>query len=164
MDKRDLLTQLETRLRELARGAHGASLAAAQEAREGATGKEKTEDARVALEYAGIAAGQKRRAQRAFHELTVLEGFKVPALAREARVAVGAVVEVEDADTGEGRTFFLAPVGAGTTLTGPDGDGFLTVVTPTSPIGRAVIGRRVGEVVDVTVDGDVREWAITWVE
>src|SRR5436309_425293 len=30
-----------------------------------------------------------------------------------ASIRVGAIVEVEDADTGEGRTFFLAPVGAG---------------------------------------------------
>ncbi len=67
-----------------------------------------------------------------------------------------------DADSGEGRTFFLAPVGAGATLTGPGGDGFLSVVTPVSPIGRAVLGRKVGDVVDVTVDGDPREWTITW--
>jgi transcription elongation GreA/GreB family factor len=80
-----------------------------------------------------------------------------------AKIVVGAVVEIEDADSGEGRTFFLAPVGAGMTLTGPGGDGHLSVVTPASPIGRAVIGKRTGEVVDVTVDGDVREWQITYV-
>ena len=78
-------------------------------------------------------------------------------------ISVGAIVEIEDADSGEGRTFFLAPVGAGMSLTGPGGDGHLSVVTPMSPIGSAVIGRRTGEVIDVTVDGDVREWEITFV-
>ncbi|MBA3821161.1 MAG: GreA/GreB family elongation factor, partial [Deltaproteobacteria bacterium] len=39
----------------------------------------------------------------------------------------------------------------------------LSVVTPASPIGRAVLGKRTGAVVDVTVDGDVREWQITFV-
>jgi transcription elongation GreA/GreB family factor len=78
-------------------------------------------------------------------------------------IGLGAIVEIEDEETGEGRTFFLAPVGAGVTLTGPGGDGVLSVVTPASPIGRAVIGKRVGDVVDVTVDGSVREWQISFV-
>ena len=89
--------------------------------------------------------------------------FRPTALAGTAAIGVGAIVEVEDADSGEGRTFFLAPVGAGITLTGPGGDGHLSVVTPASPIGRAVLGRRNGDVVDITVDGDLREWAITYV-
>ena len=78
-------------------------------------------------------------------------------------IAVGAIVEIEDEDSGEGRTFFLAPVGAGMTMSGPGGDGVLSVVTPASPIGRAVLGRRVGDVVDITVDGEIREWQISFV-
>lgn len=76
---------------------------------------------------------------------------------------MGAIVEIEDEETGEGRTFFLAPVGAGMSLTGPGGDGILSVVTPQSPIGRAVMGRYVDDVVDVMVDGDTREWRISFV-
>jgi transcription elongation GreA/GreB family factor len=143
--------------------ATAAGEAAAQEARDGATPAEKKEDARVALEYAGLAKGQTMRAQRTFAELSTLERFRPPALATNAPVAIGAVVEVEDDDEREGRTFFLAPVGAGMTLTGPGGDGFLSVVTPASPVGRAVLGRRVGETVEVVVEGEPREWTITFV-
>ena len=71
------------------------------------------------------------------------------------------MVEVEDGD--EGRTFFLAPAGAGIELTGPGGDGYLSVVTPSSPIGRAVLGRTVGDSVEVVVDGEAREWTVTFV-
>jgi transcription elongation GreA/GreB family factor len=71
-------------------------------------------------------------------------------------------VEVEDEALG--RTFFLAPVGAGIALSGPGGDGFLSVVTPVSPIGKAVLGHRVGDSVEVIVDGETREWTITFVE
>ncbi|MEO7092556.1 MAG: GreA/GreB family elongation factor, partial [Polyangiales bacterium] len=92
-----------------------------------------------------------------------LATFKPGPLPEKAAVHVGAIVEIEDEESGEGRTFFLAPVGAGVTLTGPGGDGHLSVVTPVSPIGKAVLGKRTGEVVDVTVDGDVREWQITYV-
>ena len=93
----------------------------------------------------------------------MLVQFRPGPLAATASVRIGAIVEVEDADTGEGRTFFLAPVGAGITLTGPGGDGVLSVVTPASPVGKAVLGRRVGEVIDVTVEGELREWQISYV-
>jgi transcription elongation GreA/GreB family factor len=36
-------------------------------------------------------------------------------------------------------------------------------VTPMSPLGRAVVGRRAGDVVDITVEREVREWRITYV-
>jgi len=163
MDKIFLVGQLEAQLRGLAQGANEASAAAAEEARSGATAKERRSDTRLAIEYSSLALGQSQRARRAFAELATLEAFRPSSFVRGAQVDVGAIVEIED-DEGEGRTFFLAPVGAGITLTGPGGDGFLSVVTPSSPIGRAVLGRRVGDVVDVTVAGDVREWTITWIE
>jgi len=164
MDKRNLVAQLEAHLRNSARTAHDASTAAAEHAREGATGKEKRADARIAVEYAGLARGQGQRAEQAFAELGALERFRPEQLPEGARVQIGAIVEIEDEESGEGRTFFLAPVGAGVTLTGPDGDGVLSVVTPASPIGRAVRGHARGDVVDVKVRGREREWKITWVE
>lgn len=163
MDKHALVEQLASQLRELARTAHDASVAAADEARSGATASEKALDARVAIEYAGLARGQKQRAERAQNELRALSGFVPRPHKGNARIEVGSIVEVEDEESGEGRTFFLAPAGAGMTLTGPDGDGHLSVVTPHSPIGKAVIGRRVGDIVDVTAGGEVREWKISWV-
>lgn len=164
MDKQDLVTQLEGQLRAQARLAGRSARECADEAMNGASGKEKTVDSRVAMEYASLARGQSQRAEKAQIALRAIEGFSPPALGNRSRVEVGAVVEIEDEESGEGRTFFLAPVGAGMTLLGPDGDGHLSVVTPASPIGKAVRGRRVGEVVDVMVKGDVREWQIVWVE
>jgi transcription elongation GreA/GreB family factor len=164
MDKQDLMTQLERQLREKARDAARSARECADEAMNGASSKEKTVDSRVAIEFASLARGQKERATKATSALQAIEGFTPPALSNRSRVEVGAVVEIEDEESGEGRTFFLAPVGAGMTLLGPDGDGHLSVVTPVSPIGKAVLGKRVGDVVDVTVKGDVREWQIVWVE
>jgi transcription elongation GreA/GreB family factor len=164
MDKQDLVAQLEGQLREKARLAGRSARECADEAMNGASGKEKTVDSRVAMEYASLARGQKQRAEKASTALHAIEGFRPPALSSHSHVAVGAIVEIEDEDSGEGRTFFLAPVGAGMTLLGPDGDGHLSVVTPASPIGKAVQGRRLGDVVDVTVKGELREWKIVWVE
>ena len=159
MEKQFLIDQLVARIEASARTALDASEAAATEAREGATPAEKREDARAALELGSLGRAQERRAQRAIAEVDELKRFRPGG---GAAATLGAIVEIEDADSGEGRTFVLAPVGAGVTLTGPGGDGFLSVVTPASPIGRAVLGRGVGDVVDVTVENEPREWTITW--
>jgi transcription elongation GreA/GreB family factor len=163
VDKKFLVDQLIERLRASAQAALHASESAATEARDGATPAEKREDARSAIEFGSLARAQSKRAQRVIGEVDALATFRPDPWRSGQPVGLGAVVEVEDEDSGEGRTFFLAPVGAGVALTGPGGDGFLSVVTPASPIGKAVLGRRMGDVVDVTVEGDVREWSITWI-
>lgn len=163
MDKQDLVAQLVASLRSAASAALSASDVTAQEARDGATPAEKREDARAAHQASTLGKAHSQRAQRAIAEADSLTSFRPVGLGPRAAIAMGAVVEIEDTESKEGRTFFLAPVGAGVTLTGPGGDGFLSVVTPSSPVGRAVLGRRVGEVVDVTVEREVREWQITYV-
>ena len=163
MDKTELVAQLVRQLSASARTALSARDAAAAEARDGATPDEKREDARAAHQLQSLGRAQQKRAQQALADADALAAFKPGAMPPKSRIAVGAIVEIEDADSGEGRTFFLAPVGAGITLTGPGGDGHLSVVTPMSPIGRAVLGRTTGDIVDVTVEGDVREWQITYV-
>ena len=117
---------------------------------------EKREDARTALEFGGLAKGQKERADRLAAELSTLAIFNPKKLPADSPITVGAIVEVEDESLG--RTFFLAPVGAGIELTGPGGDGFLSVVTPVSPIGKAVLGRKVGDTVaNFSKKGQVKE-------
>ncbi|MBC8132590.1 MAG: GreA/GreB family elongation factor [Deltaproteobacteria bacterium] len=169
MDKQFLVEQLTSRLRESVSVARKAGQAAEEEARDGATASEKRENARVSMEYSGLARGQKDRANRTIAELATLETFRPPArLPARGPVSIGAIVEVEmeDDETKEsqGRTFFLAPVGAGIELTGPGGDGFLSVVTPISPVGKAVLGKRLGDTIEVIVEGEPREWTITFVE
>jgi len=187
MDKKILVEQLTRRLQELALGARRAGVAAEEEARVGATAAEKRENARVSQEYSSLARGQRDRAARALAEVATLETFRPGALGARAPIALGAIVEVEapaeveegaaaagggagrsSANGGgrigiQGRTFFLAPAGAGIELTGPGGDGFLSVVTPQSPVGRSVLGRRVGDTIEVQVEGEPREWTITFV-
>lgn len=161
MNKRALVEQLAERLRAAARTARRISEEATQEAREGATAAERREDTRVALENSGMARGQGRRAEQAAVDLAALERF-IPGDFKESDpVGLGAIIEVEDDDGG--RTLFLAPAGAGEELTVPDGDGFLSVITPSSPVGRAVLGKRKGDSVEVVVGGNPRELTITFV-
>lgn len=156
MDKQDLVAQLVRQLQTSARAALAARDATTSEAREGATPDEKREDARAAHQQGTLGKAQQRRAQQALAEVDAVAQWKPSAM---STIAVGAIVEIEDPDSGEGRTLFLAPVGAGITLTGPGGDGLLSVVTPGSPVGKAVLGRKVGEVIEIAD----REWQISYV-
>jgi transcription elongation GreA/GreB family factor len=38
----------------------------------------------------------------------------------------------------------------------------LNVVTPGSPLGKGLLGKKVGDVVEVMVKGELTEWEITW--
>jgi transcription elongation GreA/GreB family factor len=156
MDKQDLIAQLVRQLQASARAALSARDAVAAEAREGATPDEKREDARAAHQQTTLGSAQQRRAQQALAEIDKVAQWKP---VRMSAVAVGAIIEIEDSDSGEGRTLFLAPVGAGITLTGPGGDGILSVITPASPLGAAMLGRKLGDVVEIAE----REWQISYV-
>ena len=148
MDKTFLLQQLSERVR----GQAQVSLRAADDAR--------TEAKTGAARAVNLARGTLARTESFQAALDALDAFRVRPFKKGEPLGLGAVVEVEDGDAG--RTLFLAPVGAGEELTGPDGDGLFQVVTPVSPIGRAVMGKRVGDVVEVMVKGELSEWTITW--
>jgi transcription elongation GreA/GreB family factor len=162
MDKAALVDQLIGKLRASARTAEAESDAAAAEARDGATPGERTLDSRTALEFSRIARAQALRAQEIRAAIDLLSGFRPKPLARRARVELGALVEVED-EEGHGQTLFLAPAGAGEELVGPGGDGFFTVVTPQSPIGSAVLGKREGDAASARIRGATRAWTVVWV-
>ncbi len=116
--------------------------------------------ARILVSCAGIASAAKTRLQAAEASWAAAADFKPVPLKKGALIGLGALVEVEDGDAG--KTLFVAPAGAGEELTGPDGDGFLHVVTPGSPLGKAIVGRKVGDVVEVMVKGELAEWDIVF--
>lgn len=162
MDKSAIVAQLIARVRENLGVAEREMAVAIEAARDGDDAQTRREDTRMMIEYSALASGQRRRAEQARMMLAELEVFRPGPLPASGVIDLGAIVEIEDEDSGDGRTFFLAPTGAGIELTGPDGDGFFSVVTPTSPIGRAVRGQQVGDTIDITVDGTTRRWEITW--
>ena len=149
MDKTFLLQQLGARLRDAVQQTHRAATEAREDARSNAA---------RAVNLARAQAGRSAGAREA---LDALDVFRVRPLKRGEPICLGAVVEVEDGEVG--RTLFLSPVGAGEELTGPDGDGIFQVVTPASPFGKALLGKRLGDVVEVTLQGEPTEWTITYV-
>jgi transcription elongation GreA/GreB family factor len=148
MDKELLVSQLQTKLREAYETARRYAEDARTDAKSGAP------------RAVNVAAAAKTRLEVAEAAWASAADFRPMPMAKGGRIGLGSIVEVEDGNAG--KTLFLAPSGAGEALTGPDGDGFLQVVTPSSPLGRALMGRRVGDVIEVMVHGELTEWEITW--
>lgn len=126
------------------------------------------EDTKAAVEAERLATGHRRRRQRAVREFDTLMEFLAGGV-RDFRpndaVGLGALVDVSlDPADGEAaqeeRTLFVLPVVAGAELTGPGGDGFVFVVTPSSPVGKALLGSRPGDIVEVVIAGEDREWEL----
>lgn len=166
LDKRTLIDQLLKQLRHADAVTQQAAADSRDAAANLATESEKKEDGRAAIEFGSLATGQAHRSrqlQAAVSALMQLKDDEVPRYSRRTPVGLGALVDVavedEDGEGGE-RTFFVLPAGAGSELTGPGGDGYLSVITPVSPVGRALMGKRVGETVEVQIQGEARVWTI----
>ncbi len=165
IDKHFLVQQLAASLRQSDEVARRASDDAREAARSLQTESEKKEDGRVAIEYGSLATAQTARSRKVQEELAQLAAFwnrGVPRFSPTSPVALGALVDIAvDTEQGsEERTFFVLPVGAGTEITGPGGDGFLSVITPASPVGRALMGKRAGDEIEVTINRETREWRL----
>lgn len=164
LNKMHLIEQLAQHLQRSEAVAARAEHDAREAARSLATESEKKEDGRTAIEYGSLAKGQAARTRKVQEDLQALVAFSkaLPHFSPRSPVAPGAIIDVSLSDEqGENeRTFIMLPVGAGTELSGPGGDGFLSVITPASPVGRALLGRRAGDTVEVNIKGEVREWTI----
>lgn len=150
MDKTFLVTQLATKLQSSANQAVRFADEAQGEARSGAP------------RAVNLAKATKDRALAAMAAVEAVSAFKPRPFRKSEPIGLGALVEIEDGATG--KTLFLAPAGAGEELSGPDGDGLFYVVSPQSPLGRAMLGKRVGDVVETMIQGELTEWTITFAE
>jgi len=151
--------------REQIAGAARAEGEAAEEADHVRSEARRKDDAKGAVEQGRLASAHRRRRLRAVSETEKLLDFAEGGLRRfgsRDRVGLGALVDVriEDERGEEERTLFVLPVGAGAELNGPGGDGFVVVVTPGSPVGKALMGGRVDDSFEIVIDGRDREWTI----
>ncbi len=109
-----------------------------------------------AIEQSYLARGQAARAEALSESITAIKAMAVHAFKPHDPIAVGALVTVEDEDDEEQLFLFVAPHGGGYKLA----KGKVFVATPSSPLGEALIGRHVGEVIEVPRAGKARELSI----
>lgn len=144
-----LHADLETRDR-----AHRAAL-------EGATHEEakpeNDKDTR-ALEQSYLARGEAKRIEELRISLAEVQSMPLGALGAEDPAVLGALVRAEE--DGEALVLWLAPHGGGRKLA----EGTVQIVTPLSPLGRALIGKHAGEECEVRLAGRSRVLTIERVE
>jgi transcription elongation GreA/GreB family factor len=132
---------------------------AAAQTREGATHEESRAEGDKDMrstEQSYLARGQAMRAEELAEQIQRLDATALRAFGEGDAIAPGALVLV-DVD-GEVRTFFVVPWGGGTEL--DVGGRAVTVVTPASPVGRALLGKEVGDSFELAIRGATREWTI----
>ena len=118
---------------------------AARAAHEAATHEECIPDNEydtTALEASYIAQGQANRAQEIRAALESYRTLTLNAFDDDTPIRLTALVTLEDGE-GNMRRFFLGPQGGGLKIA--DGNTEIVVITPGSPLGRGLLGRRTGD-------------------
>jgi transcription elongation GreA/GreB family factor len=112
--------------------------------------------ATLGLEASYIAQGQANRAQEILRAQQQVQQMRLDTFPPGAAVRLSAVVDLLD-DNDDSRTVFVAPAAGGVEVVVADIP--VMVITPASPLGRALLGKRCGDVVEV-VTTDVRDYEI----
>jgi hypothetical protein len=154
-DKREVLAALLTRMGELAEH----KTAIAQATRQGAThaeAKPENDKDTRALEQSYLARGQAMRVEELIEQREQLRFMPLPTYGEDDPIGAGALVALES-DQGT-RVLFLAPHGGGIELT--VAGSAVQVLTPQSALGALVLGRTLGDDVQLRVRGETREYVI----
>jgi len=152
MRKAELVRELRAALAaalDAARAAHAAALEGATHTESRA---ENDKDTR-GLEQSYLARGQAQRVAELEAAVAELGVFAPRAFAAGAAIAMGALITADE--DGEPRHLFVAPHGGGSVVAGS-----VHVVTPASPLGRALLGKRAGDDVEIALPGRTRALAI----
>ena len=113
-----------------------------------------------ALEASFLARGQAARVSELEHGIKVLRDLPMKDFSSGTPIQGGALVTVEC--EGSQQKHFVLPVGAG--LSVPDGKEKISVVTYSSPLGAALLGKTDGETFTFARAGQKKEFDIVSVE
>jgi transcription elongation GreA/GreB family factor len=111
-----------------------------------------------ALEQSYLARGQAKRAEELRDGLAAIKSMEFEVFAPDQPVGVGALVTAEEGSRQV--RFLVAAHGGGSRLA----KGSVQVVTPRSPLGQAIIGKRVGDDCEVSTGGNRREFELVGIE
>jgi transcription elongation GreA/GreB family factor len=145
MDKRALTRSVISQLE--------AELALQTEAALGSRSEATNEESRAEDKYdmrsqsaAYLAAGQARLASEIADAIAAWKALSLRAFGPGEGIAAGALVTLEA--SGRTTAYLMGPQSGG--LEANDGESTATVVTGASPLGRQLVGRRVGDLVHIT--------------
>ena len=108
------------------------------------------------LEASYLAGAQAARAAALEKQIAGFKFLKVRDFSKDESIAPGALVELEV--SGRRTTVFLIPQGGGFALQVEGRT--IQVITPEAPLGEALVGRKVGDVVEIEAQGAIREYEV----
>ena len=160
MNKDALIRQISTQMAQELQTLLQASDQAHQTATHSESKAENKYDTR-GLEAAYLAHGLSVRAQALREAQALFVQWQPKAFARDEPIGVGALVTLED-DAGQQKRVLLAAQGGG--LKGRVAAGEVTVVTPSAPLGKALLGRELDDRVALTIQGRVTAYWVVDLE
>jgi transcription elongation GreA/GreB family factor len=152
LDKAGLRAELHAQLTQALETAQAAYDAAIEGATHPEARAENDKDTR-GLEQSYLARGQAQRVAELEAALADVGAMKLRAFGDGDPIAMSALVEVTSGD--ERRQYFVAPGGGGNVLAGD-----VQVITPASPLGRALLGKRVDDEVELKLGDKTRQLEI----
>lgn len=111
-----------------------------------------------ATEQSYLARGLAERVEALHDALERLASLELARFGPDEAVAVTALVEVLESDESQSKLWWIVPVSGGVDL--PTESGTVRTITPTSPLGRALLGGRVGDEIDVKTPRGLRSLEI----
>jgi len=156
IDKAALRAELVAQLTAALAAAELAHAAAIEGATHTEARAENAKDTR-GLEQSYLARGQAQRVAELAAALASVTALALRRFSETDPVALSAVVTIEEA--GARHHWFIAPGGGGSELAGG-----VSVVTPVSPLGQALIGKRVDDEVEVRLPGRLRALLIVAID
>jgi hypothetical protein len=153
MPKQELLTRIVSRLQSELELLTRAALATHAEATDEENKAEDKYDTR-GLEASYLAHGQSKAAEEAALAVAQFQSLPLRDYASSEPIGLGALVSLSD-----GSRYFIGPRSGGTEVELEDG--MVMVITPQSPLGRELVGRRRGDKVSLILGPKRSEMAIT---
>ena len=132
---------------------------AAKATHDAATNEESTPENEYdtrALEASYLAGAQAKRATEIEQQLLAVRKTQLKKFAKDDAVAASALVEVEH--NGKNQWLFLMPGGGGLTLS-QDGKS-VSVISPNSPLGKALLDAKAGDEAVIEVGARIQEYEI----
>jgi Transcription elongation factor, GreA/GreB, C-term len=158
IDKREVLRRLQERVVQQLDTLTASQLSAQSGATHEETRSEHPKDTR-AIEAQYLARGLADRVETLRTAVISLATLRLARFGPDDEIALTALVGVQD-EAGLAAVYFLAPAGGGEHV---EVDGCsVQVVTPISPVGRALVEKQVGDEAVVELPGGRRHLAIEW--
>ncbi len=156
MNKRALIKKITARLTEELEVYFRAAQASRAEATHEQSKAENKYDTR-GLEASYLARGQSRQAAEIQSAIAAFEKLDARQFGAGEPIDVGAFVEL--AYDGEKTAYFIGPRAGGTELLHEKRE--ITVITPQSPLGEQLVGRKQGDVLKLKLAGSQNQYAVT---